>query len=94
MKGFGFAGYSGAGKTTLIKRVIPRLVLHRLKVSLLKHARHSFDIDKPGKDSCRHREAGCSKVLITSHRRWGTSAFPIDESLAANQWSVHCESRS
>ena len=69
-KVFGFAGYSGSGKTTLIEQLIPRFVLAGLKVSLIKHAHHAFDIDKPGKDSFRHREAGCSEVLVTSDTRW------------------------
>ncbi|HEY0879422.1 MAG TPA: molybdopterin-guanine dinucleotide biosynthesis protein B [Zeimonas sp.] len=70
MKVFGFAGYSGSGKTTLIEQLIPRFVLRGLRVSLIKHAHHLFDIDKPGKDSFRHREAGASEVLITSDQRW------------------------
>ena len=70
MKVFGFAGYSGSGKTTLIEQLIPRFVARGLKVSLIKHAHHGFDIDKPGKDSWRHREAGCSEVLLTSDQRW------------------------
>ena len=70
MKIFGFAGYSGSGKTTLIEQLIPRFVMEGLKVSLIKHAHHDFDIDKPGKDSFRHREAGCSEVLLTSDQRW------------------------
>jgi molybdopterin-guanine dinucleotide biosynthesis protein B len=70
MRVFGFAGYSGSGKTTLIEQLIPRLVLRGLRVSLIKHAHHLFDIDKPGKDSYRHREAGASEVLITSDQRW------------------------
>lgn len=67
---FGFAGWSGSGKTTLIEQLIPRFVLRGLKVSLIKHAHHLFDIDRPGKDSWRHREAGASEVLITSDQRW------------------------
>ncbi len=70
MKVFGFAGYSGSGKTTLIEQLIPRLVGRGLRVSLIKHAHHRFDIDQPGKDSYRHREAGASEVLITSDQRW------------------------
>ncbi len=70
MKVFGFAGYSGAGKTTLIENLIPRFVLEGLTVSLIKHAHHGFDIDRPGKDSYRHREAGCREVLLTSDQRW------------------------
>jgi molybdopterin-guanine dinucleotide biosynthesis adapter protein len=70
MRVFGFAGYSGSGKTTLIERLIPKLVARGLRISLIKHAHHSFDIDQPGKDSWRHREAGASEVLITSDQRW------------------------
>ena len=67
---FGFAGWSGSGKTTLIEGVIPCLTGRRLKVSLIKHAHHRFEVDQPGKDSYRHREAGCTEVLITSGTRW------------------------
>jgi len=67
---FGFAGWSGSGKTTLIEQVIPRLTRLRYRVSLIKHAHHRFEIDRPGKDSYRHREAGCTEVLITSDTRW------------------------
>ena len=70
MKIFGFAGYSGSGKTTLIEQLIPLITVRGLTVSLIKHAHHTFDIDQPGKDSYRHRTAGCSEVLITSSRRW------------------------
>ncbi len=70
MKIFGFAGYSGSGKTTLIEQLIPLLTARGIKVSLIKHAHHTFDVDTPGKDSYRHRHAGCSEVLVTSSRRW------------------------
>ncbi len=70
MKIFGFAGWSGSGKTTLIEKLIPLFVQRGLKVSLVKHAHHSFDVDQPGKDSYRHRHAGCSEVLVTSSKRW------------------------
>jgi molybdopterin-guanine dinucleotide biosynthesis protein B len=70
MKTFGFAGYSGSGKTTLIEQLIPRFVAQGLRVSLIKHAHHAFDVDQPGKDSYRHRHAGASEVLVTSSRRW------------------------
>ena len=70
MKIFGFAGWSGSGKTTLIEKLIPLFVQHGLKVSLVKHAHHSFDVDQPGKDSYRHRHAGCNEVLVTSSKRW------------------------
>jgi molybdopterin-guanine dinucleotide biosynthesis adapter protein len=69
MKTFGFAGWSGSGKTTLIERLIPLFVEHGLKVSLIKHAHHDFDVDKPGKDSWRHRKAGCTEVLLVSDQR-------------------------
>lgn len=67
---FGFAGFSGSGKTTLIEQLIPRFVQRGMRVSLIKHAHHHFDIDRPGKDSYRHREAGATEVLITSGHRW------------------------
>ena len=70
MKIFGFAGWSGSGKTTLIEQVIPRFAGAGLKGSLIKHAHHRFDVDHPGKDSYRHRAAGCSEVLVTSGWRW------------------------
>lgn len=66
----GFAGYSGSGKTTLIEKLIPQFVDRQLRVSLIKHAHHTFDIDRPGKDSYRHRQAGASEVLISSRDRW------------------------
>jgi molybdopterin-guanine dinucleotide biosynthesis protein B len=70
MKVFGFAGWSGSGKTTLIEKLIPRFVDAGLRVSLIKHAHHTFDVDQPGKDSYRHRHAGAAEVLVSSSRRW------------------------
>lgn len=70
MKIFGFAGYSGSGKTTLIEKLIPIFVDAGLTVSLIKHAHHDFDVDQPGKDSYRHRQAGAMEVLISSGKRW------------------------
>ena len=70
MKVFGFAGWSGSGKTTLIERLVPRFNRAGLTVSLVKHAHHSFDVDQPGKDSYRLREAGCKEVLVSSENRW------------------------
>lgn len=70
MKIFGFAGWSGSGKTTLIEQLIPRFVQRGLRVSLVKHAHHTFDVDHPGKDSYRHRQAGAAEILVTSSRRW------------------------
>lgn len=66
----GFAGWSGAGKTTLIRQVIARLVAQGLRVSTIKHAHHDFDIDHPGKDSWEHRRAGAGEVLVVSDTRW------------------------
>lgn len=70
MRVFGFAGWSGSGKTTLIEALVPRLTARGLRVSLVKHAHHGFDVDQPGKDSWRHRMAGCSEVLVTSGMRF------------------------
>ena len=69
MKVFGLAGWSGSGKTTLMVKLIPELVSRGLEVSTVKHAHHRFDVDKPGKDSYEHREAGASEVLISSSNR-------------------------
>ena len=70
MKLIGLAGWSGAGKTTLLMRVIPLLIARGLTVSTIKHAHHSFDVDVPGKDSHRHREAGATEVLVSSGKRF------------------------
>lgn len=70
MRALGIAGYSGAGKTTLIEQLLPRLRAHGLTVSVIKHTHHDFDIDRPGKDSFRHREAGAHEVIVGSGRRW------------------------
>ncbi|CAN7528213.1 molybdopterin-guanine dinucleotide biosynthesis protein B [Variovorax sp. LjRoot290] len=69
MKVIGFAGFSGAGKTTLVERLIPVLKLHGQRVSVVKHAHHKFDIDHPGKDTFRHREAGAFEVVVGSDKR-------------------------
>jgi molybdopterin-guanine dinucleotide biosynthesis protein B len=70
LRTIGFAGWSGAGKTTLIRQVIARLVRQGLRVATLKHAHHDFDIDHPGKDSWEHRKAGAAEVLVVSDTRW------------------------
>jgi len=70
MRIIGLAGWSGAGKTTLLVRAIPALRSRGLSVSTLKQTHHSFDIDRPGKDSFRHREAGATEVLIASPYRF------------------------
>src|SRR5688500_8104692 len=69
MKVIGFAGFSGAGKTTLVERLIPVLRFNGQRVSVVKHAHHKFDIDHPGKDSFRHREAGAFEVVVASDKR-------------------------
>src|SRR5438093_11593453 len=70
MKVIGLAGWSGAGKTTLLTRTIPQLQKQGLRVSVIKHAHHAFDVDVPGKDSWKHREAGAAEVLVSSSQRW------------------------
>ena len=69
MKVVGFAGFSGSGKTTLVESLIPALKLRGLRVSVVKHAHHRFDIDYPGKDTWRHREAGAFEVVVASSQR-------------------------
>jgi molybdopterin-guanine dinucleotide biosynthesis adapter protein len=70
MRVIGLAGWSGAGKTTLLTRLIPTLHARGVSVSTVKHAHHAFDVDRPGKDSWLHREAGARQVLVGSARRW------------------------
>ncbi len=89
MRIFGLAGWSGSGKTTLLTALIPELVARGLRVSTIKHAHHEFDIDRPGKDSWRHREAGAGEVMVASTRRWaimhelrGSSEPTLDELVA------------
>ncbi len=79
MKVFGIAGYSGSGKTTLLEKLIPCLIARGLTVSVIKHAHHGFDIDRPGKDSYRHREAGASEVLLACDDRWALMHERRDE---------------
>jgi molybdopterin-guanine dinucleotide biosynthesis protein B len=82
----GFAGYSGSGKTTLVEQLIPALRLRGLRVSVVKHAHHSFDIDQPGKDTYRHREAGAFEVVVASNRRLALMReFERDASLTVHQ---------
>jgi molybdopterin-guanine dinucleotide biosynthesis protein B len=89
MRVIGLAGWSGAGKTTLLRKLIPELLRRGLSVSTVKHAHHAFEIDRPGKDSFEHREAGAREVLIASGRRWalvhelrGDAEPPLAELLA------------
>jgi molybdopterin-guanine dinucleotide biosynthesis protein MobB len=70
MKTFGIAGWKNSGKTGLMERLVTEIVRRGLSVSTIKHAHHAFDIDLPGKDSRRHREAGAREVLVSSGKRW------------------------
>ena len=88
MRVLGLAGWSGSGKTTLAAALVGVLVARGQRVSTIKHAHHAFDIDQPGKDSYRHREAGAYEVLVASARRWalmhelrGESEPTLDELL-------------
>lgn len=95
MKIFGIAGHSGMGKTTLLERLVPEIAGRRLVVSLIKHSPKNIDIDRPGKDSYRLREAGCSEVLLMGNDRWalmhelrGAPEPPLDYLLDRMQ---HCD---
>lgn len=70
MQVLGFTGGSGSGKTTLLEKLIPELKRRGQTVSVIKHAHHGFDMDTPGKDSWRHREAGATEVLVSGGQRW------------------------
>ena len=81
----GFAGFSGSGKTTLVEQLIPALRQRGQRVSVVKHAHHRFDIDHPGKDSFRHRQAGAFEVVVASSQRLAL----IREFEQPTQLSVH-----
>lgn len=66
----GVVGWSGSGKTTLLAALIPLLRARGLTVSTVKHAHHGFDMDRPGKDTYRHREAGAREVVVATAKRW------------------------
>jgi molybdopterin-guanine dinucleotide biosynthesis protein MobB len=66
----GFSAFSGSGKTTLLEKLIPIFTKRKLKVAVIKHAHHSFDIDHPEKDSYKIRKAGAQQILISSQKRW------------------------
>lgn len=88
VKAIGFIGFSNSGKTTLIERLIPLFRARGLKVSAIKNAHHGFDMDRPGKDSFRYRDAGAGQVLIATGLRWALltetpeRASTLDELLA------------
>lgn len=79
MKILGVTGFSGSGKTTLITAMLPIISAWGYSVSTVKHAHHGFDIDRPGKDSHRHREAGAKEVMIASGTRWALMHESLDE---------------
>jgi molybdopterin-guanine dinucleotide biosynthesis protein B len=70
MKIFGITGWKNSGKTTLTEKLVAELVARGWSVSTVKHAHHEFDIDKPGADSFRHRQAGATEVAVVSGKRW------------------------
>lgn len=74
MKIIGLAGWSGAGKTTLVAKLLPVLIARGVSVSTIKHAHHAFDVDTPGKDSYVHRQAGAHEVLVASATRFALMA--------------------
>lgn len=80
MRVIGLAGWSGAGKTTLVERLIPALIARGLVVSTLKHAHHEFDIDRPGTDSWQYRQAGANEVLVADATQWALMHELHDES--------------
>jgi molybdopterin-guanine dinucleotide biosynthesis protein B len=95
MKVFGIAGHSGMGKTTLLEKLIPELTARGKLVSLIKHSHKNVDIDRPGKDSHRLREAGCKEVLLMGNDRWalmhelrGAPEPTLDELVTRMQ---HCD---
>ena len=79
MKAFGIVGYAGSGKTTLLEKLIPLFIARGLKVSVIKHAHKGFDIDRPGKDSYRHRAAGAGEVMLCGNQRWALMHERQDE---------------
>ncbi len=76
----GFAAFSGTGKTTLLIKLIPILKDKGIRIGMIKHAHHNFDIDTPGKDSYELRKAGADQMLITSRRRWALMVETAEQS--------------
>ena len=84
-KVLGFAAYSGTGKTTLLTKIIPMLVKKGVRVGVIKHAHHSFDVDNPEKDSYKLRKSGATEVLISSSNRWALVHENHDQELKLNE---------
>ena len=89
MKVIGIVGWKNNGKTTLVVRLVEHLAARGLRVSTVKHAHHEVDLDRPGKDTYRHREAGAAEVMLATSRRWalvhelrGEEEPPLDALLA------------
>ncbi len=82
----GFAAYSGTGKTTLLKKLIPELKSYGLGIAVIKHAHHSFEIDHEGKDSYELRKAGADQLLIGSRERWALIVEKPDEDLSLEDY--------
>lgn len=89
MKIYGVTGWKNAGKTGLMERLVTEMTARGLRVSTVKHAHHRFDVDHPGRDSYRHREAGAHQVMLSSRNRWalmtelrGQDEPPLSELLA------------
>ena len=86
MNVIGFTGFSGAGKTTLVEGLVRAMRAQGLRVSVIKHARNGFELDQPGKDSYRHREAGAFEVLVASNRRLALQReFEVEVELSVHQ---------
>ncbi|MCE2773904.1 MAG: molybdopterin-guanine dinucleotide biosynthesis protein B [Burkholderiaceae bacterium] len=86
MNVIGFTGFSGAGKTTLVEGLVRAMRAQGLRVSVIKHARNGFELDQPGKDSYRHREAGAFEVLVASNRRLALQReFEVEVELTVHQ---------
>lgn len=89
----GFAAWSGTGKTTLLKQLLPRLTQRGIRVGCIKHAHHDFDVDIPGKDSYELRHAGASQMLIASSKRWALmTEAPRSDDPCLNELLQHLDS--
>lgn len=85
----GFAAYSGTGKTTLLKKIIPQLKSRGFRVGVVKHAHHTFEVDEPGKDSYELRKSGADQMLIGSKYRWALMADNQGDDLTLEDHIAH-----